>query len=323
MRTYINRVIGFVVLLMAGAGLYLFFRGEAALTGADAPVKRVVTDSAGREVELPTRPKRVVLLNASNLDLFYAAGGGAAVVGKPTSNALSDAVKEATASAKEVGVIHNPNVEAILGLKPDLVMGVNVPFHQSLIPVLEKAGIPMVIQSLNTYEEVIETLRFYGELTGDQSAAEKKIAKIEETYNLAIARHGDRPAPKNLTVWGSPESYSMATSKSFVGDLITRLGGNNIADQSGAEGGFVPLSMEYIAKADPEVIFLIAHSNDAKVGEKFQSDFAQNPVWKEVKAVKNQRVYILPSHLFAVNPGTRIGEALNILSEAMYPEGNG
>lgn len=50
------------------------------------------------EVTIPTHPKRVVLLNASHLDLYYYAGGKETntIVGKPTSEALSDEVKEGT-----------------------------------------------------------------------------------------------------------------------------------------------------------------------------------------------------------------------------------
>lgn len=314
----LKKITGILALCLIVSGSFIWWRGVQARDPALQSNKTVV-DAMGRSVAVPNRPQRVAILNASNLDLFCAAGGAPLVVGKPTSTALSDRVKQETASAQEVGVIHSPNLETILALKPDLVVGVNVPFHNALIPMMEKAGIPIVIQPLDTYEQVLDTLRFYGELTGQAQMAADAVNNIEEKYRQAVARSENKPRPKSLIVWGAPNSFSMATSASFAGDMLKRLGGHNIADGtelSKPENGFVPLSMEYIAKADPEVIFLITHSADGAMGEQFEQD----PVWKDIRAVRNQRVYPLPSPLFAVNPGTRIGEALEVMADDLYAE---
>lgn len=315
---HLKKITAVAVLCLIAFGGFLWWRG--AQVQESAPERtRTVVDATGRSVVVPTHPQRVALLNASNLDLFCAAGGAALVVGKPTSTALSDSVMRQTATAQEVGVIHSPNLETILALQPDLVVGVNVPFHNALIPMLEKAGIPIVIQPLDTYEQVLNTLRFYGELTGQEQAAADAVKAIEEKSRQAIVRGEGQTRTKSLIVWGASNSFSMATSASFAGDLLQRLGGENIADSTDRTGqaqGFVPLSMEYIAKADPEVIFLITHSMNGAMGDQF----AQDPVWKDIRAVKNQRVYLLPSPLFAVNPGTRIGEALEVMADSLYAE---
>lgn len=309
-------ILAAIVFLIAGA---VFWRGgESAET--DANGTRTIADATGRSVTLPKRPQRVVVLNASNLDLFCAAGGASKVVGKPASAALSAKVRAETAHAREVGVIHSPNLETILQLKPDLVLGVDVPFHNALIPTLEKAGIPIVIQPLDRVEQVIDSLRLYGELNGSEEIAAAAAADVEKEYRGALARAEGRAAPKSLIVWGASSSFSMATSASFAGDMLKRLGAENIADRADAEGGFVPLSMEYIAQADPEAIFLIAHGQDPETGSRFLDELAADSVWKELKAVKNGRVYALSAELFAVNPGTRIGEAMRVMSNDLYAE---
>lgn len=317
----VKKYIGIALIVLAALGGLFWWRGASVGENATAAV-RTVQDDTGRTVSIPMQPQRVVILNASHLDLYCAAGGAAKVVGKPTSKALSDEVKGVTAGAQEVGVIHSPNVEAILALQPDLVIGINVPFHSALIPVLEKANIPMVIQSLNTYEEVLTTLKFYGELTGDAPQAAKAIGAVEKKYGQAAILRGDEKGPRTLIVWGTANSFSMATSASFAGDLLKRAGGENIADyadQEKIENGFVPLGMEYIAKADPKVIFLITHS--AGEGTDIARQFTDDPVWKDIKAVREKRVYALPSALFAVNPGTRISEALEVLTSDLYAGG--
>ena len=140
------RKIGIIIafLCLAAAVVFIFLpRAQE----APQPKELTARDSMDREIILPAHPKRVVILNASNLDLFVAAGGADLVVGKPTSQALSETVKEKTAKAEEVGIIHQPDIEKILSLQPDLVIGTNVPFHTDLEETLGNAGVPIYIQA--------------------------------------------------------------------------------------------------------------------------------------------------------------------------------
>lgn len=316
-----NRITSVMIILLLAVSGFFLFRGQSEPVVNQLSARYGVTDSAGRQVEIPRQPQRVIVLNASNLELFYAVGGK--VVGRPTTEALPQAVKDAVQQVPTVGITPNPNIEQIIGLKPDLILGVNMPFHHNLIPVLDKAGIPILLQSLDNYQQIIDTLRFYGELTGKPDQADAQINQIQSRYEDIMNHNKDRVAPKVVVVWGSPESFNMATSRSFSGDLLKRLGAVNIADQ-GDDGsghmGYVPLSMEYVAKQNPDMIFLITHSSDEKINEKFRNELANHPVWRGLKAVESNQVHQLPYRLFAVNPGTQVGEALTVLAGFLYPE---
>lgn len=321
MRKNISKMtVGTIIILLAVSVLFLL-KGQSQTVVNQGAASYRVTDSAGRQVEIPRRPKRVIVLNASNLELFYAAGG--TVVGRPDTGALPPAVKAAVQQVASVGITPNPNIEQIVALKPDLILGVNMPFHHNLIPVLDKAGIPILLQSLDNYQQIIDTLHFYGELTGHPEQAAAVSDTIKSRYEAIIKQNKNRPAPKVVVIWGSPESFSMATSRSFAGDLVRRLGAVNVADQ-GDDGqshmGYVPLSMEYVARQNPDIILLITHSSDEKVGDKFSSELANHPAWRGLKAVENKQVHRLPYSLFAVNPGTQVGEALTVLAGFLYPE---
>ena len=74
MSGYLRKVIFGIICLIAIGGLFLGFRSHEEDTN-NISSTRVVTDSTGREVTIPTHPKRVVLLNASHLDLYYYADG--------------------------------------------------------------------------------------------------------------------------------------------------------------------------------------------------------------------------------------------------------
>lgn len=109
----------------------------------------------------------------------------------------------------------------------------------------------------------------------------------------------------------------MATSKSFAGDLLKRLGGKNITDTAVETKGssYLPLNMEYVTKADPEVIMIItmAKGDVKETALKTREHLLNSPQWKEIKAVKDQRVYMLEGALFTVNPGTNIIQAMEVM----------
>ena len=93
MNSTLRKLIFIVICLLAVGGAVLAFRQDEGAKMQENEM-RTVTDSTDRKVEIPAHPKRVVLLNASHLDLYYYAGGKDTIVGKPTSEALADEVKK-------------------------------------------------------------------------------------------------------------------------------------------------------------------------------------------------------------------------------------
>jgi hypothetical protein len=134
-------------------------------TLAQAGEKTIVVDDAKRTVNVPAKPKRIVVLNGSNMEMLYAVGGKA--VGRPESTGMPAALLNKVKNLPSVGETPNPSVEKIVSLKPDLAIGVNVSFHHQIIPPLEKAGIPILLLSINNYDDILNKLRIYGEITGN------------------------------------------------------------------------------------------------------------------------------------------------------------
>ena len=168
----------------------------------------------------------------------------------------------------------------------------------------------------------MNTLTFFGELTGHEDTAAAEKEKIEGEYKAVVDKTKGKTPPRTLIVFGTPGSFSMATSKSFSGDLLTQLGAVNIADgTSPVEDSFVPLSMEYIVKQDPQDILFISMMPDPTLVESFKKDLAENSLWQGVTAVKTGHVYYLSGDLFSVNPGTRIAKALSVLYTDLYENG--
>lgn len=278
---------------------------------------RTVTDATGTTIVIPEHPKRVVILNSSNLDIYYVVGG--TVVGKPTSSYISKEIMAKTKDVPSVGTLHSPSVETIIGLHPDLVIGINVPFNTSLRDILAQADIPLYINDLDTYDDVVTTLTFFGELTNQPDVAKATADKAVANYNKLVDDTKKQKGPRSLIIFGAPGSFSMATGKAFSGNLLELLGGHNIADMAtGLDGDYVPLSMEYVVKTDPEVIFFISMSPKSDSVNVFKREMLNSSAWADVSAVKNQRIYYLSGGLFAANPGTRISEALTIMYDDLY-----
>lgn len=167
-----------LLLLVVFISIY-FFTNKLQQTSAEVKV-RTVTDCVGREVAIPEHPQRVIILNPSNLEIYYAAGGKA--VAKPTSSSFDEELKKKIADVPEIGIIHSPNLEKIISLKPDMVIGTNVPYHNTIAAALKEAGIPLYINSISTYEDVLHTLDFYGQLAGTETVALDKKKEVEDSY---------------------------------------------------------------------------------------------------------------------------------------------
>ena len=307
------------VLLVLTGGLFLYGRTDDTLAAGDESMQ-LVTDSSKRSVAIPKQPKRVLILNASNLEIFYAVGGE--VIGKATSPSYPEYLKDKIRDIPEVGMIHTPNLEKIISLKPDLVIGTKIPFHTALAGPLKAAGIPLYINGIDSYQDVLKSVEFFGSLTGKPELAAAKQQEIDNNYHAALNKSKAEHGPKTLIVWGSPDSFSMATKYSFSGNMLNSVGGTNIADfDNTLKGLYVPLSMEYITQQNPEVIMVITMGEDTSgIMDKFKKELQTNMVWKDVSAVQNGRVYQLPPSLFTVNPGTQIADAAIIMANYLHSE---
>lgn len=294
----------------------------AAVSFADTTM--TIVDDAKRSVEIPVKPQRIVVLNSSNMEMLYAVGGRA--VGRPESRGMPVDLLNKVKHLPSVGETPNPSVEKIVSLNPDLVIGVNVFFHHQIIPPLQRAGIPILLLSINSYQDILSKLRIYGEITGNKEKAaavvkgvEKRIAEIKNK----IKKVSQKNSPRVAVIWGSPESFNMALPSSFVGNVVDMLGGINIASGASPLLGmtqFSPFSMEYLLAKDPDLILLITHGDYDKASKKYIRELSRHPAWKGLRAIREKRLHLLPFELFGVNPSVRVADAVEYIARLMYPE---
>ncbi|MBE1555256.1 ABC transporter substrate-binding protein [Sporosarcina limicola] len=270
-----------------------------------------VTDSSGQLVTFETVPESVATLNSGDLDILL--NLGANVTGRPTSSGPVAAEAE---SIPVIGNPHQPNFEKIAEVHPTVLLaGMSFKQHAENI---ERQGTKVLYTQANSIEDIQSTITMFGELFKKQNEAEGLNKTITDKVETAIA---DKAKPvKTLLIYGAPGTYLAALPNSLTGDLLEKAGGENIASDFPKEENYpqyASLSVEKIIERNPQMVMLITHGEPEAVKAAFEEEMMKNAAWKNLDAVKNGNVVILPSHLFGTNPGTKVTEALEVMKESL------
>jgi iron complex transport system substrate-binding protein len=279
-RSLLPLLLVLVALVVAGCGQDGSTSDAAAPTGQGAAFP-VTLDSPGGKVVLDQRPERIVSLSPTATEMLFAIGAGGQVVAVDSNSNYPEEAPRTDLSA------YQPNIEAIAGYKPDLVVYSDDPGE--LAAGLGKLSIPALQQPAATrLDDTYAQLDQLGRATGHQAEAAQLTATMRaEIEKIAAAARPERP----LTYYHELDKnlYS-ATSKTFIGQLYAQLGMKNIADAADKEAsGYPQLSAEYVIKADPDLIFLA----DTKCCGQSARTVAARDGWDQLTAVRSGGVVAL------------------------------
>jgi iron complex transport system substrate-binding protein len=265
-----------------------------------------ITDDAGRQVTIAKQPQRIVSLAASNTEIVYALGLGDKVVGVDKfSNYPPEAQKKPV-----VGSYSKPDLEQIVAAEPDLILATGI-HVKSAVPEMEKHNLPVVVVTPKDVATVLSKIELVGKITGRQKEAEALTGEMRAKID-ALQTRAKGAQPVRVFFELSPELHS-AGAGTFVNDMITMLGGVNIAAGAGQE--WPQMNQESIFVADPEVILLADHGTAG--GQSFET-VAARPGWHQLDAVKNKRVHEVDPDL-TNRPGPRLVEGLEAIIKALHP----
>lgn len=256
---------------------------EKPVETADTPYSVTLPD--GTVLEFESAPQRIVSMGPNITDMLFKLGAGDRVVGRTD---YCDDPAEAL-DIPSVGTISKPDVEAILALEPDLVIG-STHFSEETEQQLTELGIKVaVLYDGSDMEGVYDIIRALGELTGLKAEGEALAAETKQLIDDTIAKYAgdeyaDFAAPTVYYVVGYGEwgDYT-AGGTTFIGQLLTAAGGNNVAQE--VEGWSI--DHEALIEADPQIII---------IGEGMAADFCATPGYEELSAVKNGMVVELDTY---------------------------
>ncbi len=260
----------------------------------------------------PDAPERLVSLSATHTEMLYAIGAQDQIVGTDlTSNFPPPAEETAKVDA------FNFDVEEVAALDPDLVV---LAFDfAGEVAALKAVQIPtLLLPPPTTLDGAYDQVRELGDAVGrgEEAAAlagEMQVA-IDEIIGVTTA--GGDPG----TVFHEIDNTLFsANSSTFIGDVYSRFGFANIADEVPDEfgSGFVQLSPEFVLDADPDFIFL----GDAAFGESAET-VAARPGWDQLTAVQEGRVVELDSDI-AGRWGPRTVELVRQIGQAIAASRDG
>ena len=283
-----------------------------------------VTDTAGRQVTLEKRPERVVFLSGTPLNVWYDAGGTA--VGRPK---LTDNIRlgadyaETIKALPSVGMPYATDSEAVAGLQPDLVVGVEGP-HDAAIEAFQKLGINSILVKIRSLDDLRQTYKVFGILGGSSEVAAQRIAAIEEQCQQVVSKTPQEEKASVVILFVTSDSLAVKRDNSIAGQMVLQLGLSNIAssstpDNPGSET--TPLDIEYIVSKQPDHVFVTSMmGSNEQARETFQEQLESNPAWQSINAVREGRIHYLPQQYFLFNAGPYYGDALAYLAASIHPD---
>lgn len=283
---------------------------KAAATKTEKGKEKIeVTDLSGRKVIFDKVPESFATLSMGDMNIIHALGGK--IVGRPDAKiTLPEDIKK----VQVIGNAHQPNFEQIASLKPDVLIANNG--FQKNVPTVEGQGTKVMISSTNSVQDILKNIELYGTIM----KKEDKAKELNQKITNQMKTYEKKSDVKALLVYGAPGTYLAALPTSLSGDILEKTGGKNIAadfPKMKEYPQYAQLSVERIIEANPDVIYLITHGDPNSVKKAFEGEMMKNEAWKNLDAVKQNRVVILPPDLFGSNPGTKVTEAMDFMYKSI------
>jgi iron complex transport system substrate-binding protein len=267
----------------------------------------IFTDSMGREVTLQGKPKRIVTLAPSLTEILYFLGLGDRVVGVTQ---FSYYPSEASLKPK-VGSYINLNVEKIISLSPDLVIGTADGNQPGVVELLEQAGIAVFIVNPRNIRGVIETVAEVGRLCGISEKVKNLCLELSRRVDHIV--DGTRLRRRPLVFLQINLRPIMTVNKNtFLHDLIMLSGGENMTSDEPIN--YPRISLEAVIRRKPEVILISSMDR----GGEFERARRGWLKWTSIPAAKTGRVHLIDSDLID-RPAPRIVEGLEVMSRLIHP----
>ncbi len=258
-----------------------------------------VTDDRGVVVHFDKTPQRIVSLLPSLTESVCELGQCQRLVGVDRYSNWPAFVK----TLPVVGGGLDPNIEAVVALKPDVVVLATASRASAR---LEALGVKVVALEPKTHADVRRVLGKLGELL-DVPDALRVWRVIDAGVSAAAQSLPPRVKATRVYFEVNRAPYGAGTS-SFIGETLTRLGVQNIIPPE--LGPFPKLNPEFVVRANPDLIM---------VGDRNFQGMTQRPGWDRIRAVHDKRICVFPieNSDMLVRPGPRMAEAARIMAQCL------
>lgn len=284
--------------------LLLLVALSAPMPGKAAPHR----DAVGRTVEVPPEPQRIVSLAPNLTEILFALGLDERVAGVT----IFCDWPPAAAGKPRVGGFINPSLEAIVSLRPDLVLATADGNRESDVLRLEGLGLAVYVTDSRSLAQVKESILAVGRLTGRESQALRLADSMERRRKAVRAAVATAP-PRSVFVALDTRPLVTAGRGTFVDQLIEEAGGRNVVESAGVK--YPVYSLEALAASDPEVI--VVATGRAEQGS--DAPWEQSDALRALRARRSGQIHRIDDSAF-FRPGPRIIDTLERLASLLHPE---
>ncbi|GAB4260793.1 MAG: ABC transporter substrate-binding protein [Deferrisomatales bacterium] len=265
---------------------------------------KVWTDALGRSVTVPDPPRRIVSLVPSVTEILFQLGLADRVVGVTT---FCDYPPEAARKPK-VGGYADPSLEALVALRPELVVAAADSVKPALVSRLDALHIPVFVVYPKTLAETAETIRLLGAVTGVPA---RGVAEAERLLDAArqLARPSGEHARPGVLLCVMVRPLVVAGPGTLGDDLIRLAGGRNVVPPGANR--YPTWGPEAVLAADPDIIVVTAHPGEEAPARIFER-------WPELRAVSEGRVHQLPAD-WIHRAGPRLAQGVRALCQVIHP----
>ncbi len=265
--------------------------------------RHVALDDFGDTVRTGAAAQRVVSLNPVTTELIFALGEYARLVGRTHWDTFTEAMR----AVPDVGDGMMPNVEAVLGQRPDLVILYATGSNRAAAMQLRRAGVATLAYRT---DRIADLPRIAPILAAALGRADANTAVSDTVIATLDSLRAIEPVGRRVRafwhVWDAP--VLTIGRGSYLSELLEVAGGENIfAD---LEAPSPQVTLEEIARRDPDVIL---------AGPTAAATMRAHQGWQAVRAVREGRILVIDTTIVG-RPGVRMGEAAAHLRALLYPQ---
>lgn len=239
----------------------------------------------------------------------------AEVIGVPTTKMeLPEKYKD----LPQVGQAMSPDLEIVASLEPDLFVMDNM-FKEKVEESMKAYDLNTFFFDTSTYTSFLSSIEKLGAKIGEEKEATKLINELKDVEKEAKSNKKGE-APTVAILFGGGENFMLATDTSYLGDLTKTVGAKNIANNldTNVKSPYIQFSLEQILEQNPDYILRFAHGELEQTKKAFDQAFDKNSAYKELDAVKNNKVIDLDLSVFNVSANLQVKEAIKTLGEIFY-----
>ncbi len=253
-------------------------------------------------VDAAHRPARIVSLNPTTTEILFAIGAGNRLAGRSTYDVFPDAARAVT----DVGVSIRPNIEAVLAVRPDLVLLYAGNDNRDAAQRFRQGGVRTLSLKIDSIAQFERDTRLLGRLTGDSAAAYALVDSVSATLARVQDATKDLPHPTVfIPTWDRP--LIAIGGGSFLSQLLGIAGARNIYEDIATPSAVVTL--EDVAKRNPDYVMTSPAATPS-----LHSD----PKWRAVAAVRQNHVLVYDTTLVG-RPSVTLGAAARSLADLLHP----